>query len=108
VPEGTKQASAKQANSKAANSKARNAKSGNGRTTTANRRPSGRYTPPIPREMRRSPRWYPWVLLGLLIGGVAAIILNYIQLLPSSPSNIYTAVGLVAILIAAFAATRYR
>jgi hypothetical protein len=46
--------------------------------------------------------------MGLLLGGVIAIILNYIDLLPSSPSNVYTAVGLVAILIAAFAATRYR
>jgi hypothetical protein len=46
--------------------------------------------------------------MALLVGGVVAIILNYIQLLPASPSNVYTAVGLVAILIAAFAATRYR
>ena len=69
---------------------------------------SGRYTQPIPREMRRSPGWYPWMLLALLIGGVIAIILNYIQLLPSSPTNWYTLGGLVAILAGALAATRYR
>jgi hypothetical protein len=58
--------------------------------------------------MRRSPRWYPWVLLGLLIGGVVVIILNYIQLLPSSPTNWYTLGGLIAILSAALGATNYR
>ena len=43
-------------------------------------RTSGRYTAPIPREVRRSPRWYPWMLLGLLLGGVILrIILNYID-----------------------------
>ena len=41
---------------------------------------SGRYTPPIPREVRHSPRWYPWALLSLLLGGVAVIIFDYIQL----------------------------
>jgi hypothetical protein len=80
-----------------------------GRTTPPGGRvASGRYTPPIPREVRRSPRWYPWVLLALLVGGVAAIIFNYTQLLPSSPTNWYTVGGLVAILVAALAATRYR
>ena len=72
------------------------------------RRENGRYTPPIPREVRHSPRWYPWVLLGLLLGGVIAIIFNYIQLLPASPTNWYTLGGLVAILVAALAATRFR
>ena len=68
---------------------------------------TGRYTPPIPREVRRSPRWYPWVLLALLVLGFATIVLNYIQALPASPSNWYTLGGLVAILTAALAATRY-
>lgn len=69
---------------------------------------SGRYTPPIPADVRHSPRWYPWVLLSLLILGVIVIILNYIQLLPSSPTNWYTLVGLVGILSGAMLATRYR
>jgi hypothetical protein len=48
------------------------------------------------------------VLLGLLIVGVVIIILNYIQLLPASPTNWYTLVGLVGILSGAMLATRYR
>jgi hypothetical protein len=84
--------------------------SSKGRATpkAGNRTRPGRYTQPIPREMRRSPSWYPWMLLALLIGGVVAIILNYLTLLPSSPTNWYTLGGLVAILAAALAATRYR
>jgi hypothetical protein len=38
---------------------------------------------------------------------VIVIILNYIQLLPSSPTNWYTLVGLVGILAGAMLATRY-
>jgi hypothetical protein len=48
------------------------------------------------------------VLLSLLILGVIVIILNYIQLLPSSPTNWYTLVGLIGILSGAMLATRYR
>lgn len=69
---------------------------------------SGRYTPPIPRDVRHSPRWYPWLLLGLLILGVIVIILNYVQVLPASPTNWYTLVGLIGILSGAMLATRYR
>ncbi len=71
-----------------------------------NRHP-GRYTAPIPREVRRSPRWYPWVLLSILVVGVFAIILNYVNALPASPTNWYTVAGLGAILVGAGMATRY-
>lgn len=82
---------------------------GKGRATPSakSRQVSGRYTQPIPRETRRSPRWYPWMLLALLLGGVIVIILNYTQLLPASPTNWYTVGGLGAILAGALAATRY-
>lgn len=84
-----------------------------GRPATVSQRgtrpePSKRYTPPIPREVRRSPRWYPWVLLGALIVGILVIIGNYASFLPASPSNWYTLGGLIAILGAAIAATYYR
>ena len=58
--------------------------------------------------MKRSPRWYPKLLLVLLLLGVLAIILNYIQVLPSSPTNWYVVGGMVSILVAALMATRYR
>lgn len=81
-----------------------------GRTTPKKGDPkgAGRYTAPIPRESRRSPGWYPWVLLGLLIGGVIVIMLNYINALPASPSNWYLLGGLASILAGALAATQYR
>ncbi len=82
-------------------------KSRRGRTTPK-QRTSGRYTPPIPRDVRHSPPWYPWALLTVLVLGVATIILNYVQALPGSPTNWYTLGGLVAILVGALAATRYR
>jgi len=48
------------------------------------------------------------VLLGLLLVGVLSIILNYIQVLPASPTNWYVVGGLIAILVAALMATSYR
>jgi len=79
------------------------------RQVVEERRPaSGRYTPPIPRSVKRSPGWYPWVLLTLLVAGVLCIILNYIEVLPSSPTNWYVLGGLIAILAAALMATAYR
>lgn len=78
-----------------------------GRVTNKGRA-AGRYTPPIPRQVRRSPRWYPWMLLTLLLLGVLFIVLNYIDALPSSPTNWYTLGGLICILAAALLSTRYR
>lgn len=75
---------------------------------TRSRPASGRYTPPIPRSVKRSPGWYPYVLLGILVIGIFLIILNYVNALPASPTNWYTLGGLAAILAAAFMATRYR
>ena len=85
----------------------------NGRVTArsmagkaGNRRP-GRYTPPIPRYVRRSPPWFPYLLLSLLLLGVVVIILNYMQVLPASPTNWYTLGGMLAILSSAVSATYY-
>ena len=69
---------------------------------------SKRYTAPIPRAERHSPRWYPWLLLTLLSLGVLVIILNYVQALPSSPSDWYTIGGVVSLLAGALLATGYR
>ncbi len=69
---------------------------------------AGRYTPPIPRTVKRSPRWYPYVLIGLIVIGVATIILDYTEVAPGAPSGGYVVGGIVAILVAALMATRYR
>ncbi len=48
------------------------------------------------------------MLLSLLVLGAIAIILNYIDVLPASPTSWYVVGGMVAILTAAVMATRYR
>ena len=68
----------------------------------------GRYTAPIPSSVRHSPKWYPWLLLGLLFLGIVVIILNYVQALPASPTNWYTLGGIVSLLAGALLATGYR
>jgi hypothetical protein len=68
---------------------------------------SGRYTPPIPKEVRRSPRWYGGVVLGLLVVGVLTILLNYLTVLPGSVTVWYLITGLVLIFAGFLMATRY-
>jgi len=67
----------------------------------------GRYTPPIPKQVRRSPSWYPYVLLTLLVGGLLMIVLNYIHVLPGGTSNWYLLGGIGLIVSGLFMATRY-
>jgi hypothetical protein len=69
--------------------------------------PSGRYTPPIPREVRRSPQWFPYVLLSLLVLGLLMIVLNYVQLLPGGTNNWYLIGGIVGIVGGLIMATFY-
>jgi Cell division protein CrgA len=69
---------------------------------------SGRYTPPIPKDVRHSPKWFGALILIFLIGGVLAIILNYFGVLPGSPSGWYLLTGLVVMFAGFLVATRYR
>ncbi len=68
---------------------------------------SGRYTAPIPDEYRSSPWWVPAIMLGFFGLGVLAIVLNYLSLMPASPSNWYLLGGLGCIIAGFVAATRY-
>jgi hypothetical protein len=68
---------------------------------------SGKYTPPIPRTVRRSPAWYGPVVLGLFVLGVLLILLNYLTVLPGAVSAWYLVAGLVTIFVGFLAATRY-
>jgi hypothetical protein len=70
--------------------------------------PSSRYTPPVPRYVKESPRWVPALMFGLLIAGALAIVLNYLGVTPASPSNWYLLGGLGAILAGIITATQYR
>jgi hypothetical protein len=69
---------------------------------------SSRYTPPIPKSVKHSAPWVPYVMFALLIAGALVIVLNYIELLPGAASNLYLIVGLVLILIGILTATQYR
>jgi hypothetical protein len=73
----------------------------NTRTTT------GRYTAPIPDEYRTSPWWVPATMLAFFVVGIIGILLNYLSLLPSSPSNWYLIGGLAAIILGFVSATRW-
>ncbi|HUC37167.1 MAG TPA: cell division protein CrgA [Acidimicrobiales bacterium] len=68
---------------------------------------SGRYTPPIPRSRKVSPRWMGFSILALLILGALVIILNYFDVLPAGPSDWYLLVGIVMIASGFIVATRY-
>jgi hypothetical protein len=69
--------------------------------------PSGRYTPPIPREMKVSPRWVPVLMFTLLGLGLLVIMLNYLDLVPGGTNNWYLLGGLGLILGGIITATNY-
>ncbi|MGA7836132.1 MAG: cell division protein CrgA [Acidimicrobiales bacterium] len=68
----------------------------------------GRVTKPRPRSADHSPRWFGWLILGLLLFGIVVITLNYLSVLPGSTSAWYLAVGLVAMFSGFYLATRYK
>ena len=78
---------------------------GGGRATA---RPApGRYTAPIPKEVKVSPVWVPVLLLALLILGMLVILLNYLGELPGGASNGYLLLGLGLITGGFITATKY-
>ena len=68
---------------------------------------SKRYTPPIPEEVKNSPRWLPVVMFTLLGLGVLMILLNYVGVLPGATNNWYLLGGLGLILAGIITATRW-
>ena len=69
---------------------------------------SGRYTPPIPREVKVSPTWVPVLMFTLLGLGLVVILLNYLGvLLPGATDNWYLLLGLGLILGGIITATNY-
>ena len=69
---------------------------------------TGRYTRPIPKDTRRSPRWWGPACIGLLVLGVVLLVGNYLTLLPGAVSPWYLVGGLVAIVAGFVALTRLR
>jgi hypothetical protein len=78
-----------------------------GRTTGPATAKSGRYTPPIPRSVKVSPKWMGPLILALLILGALTIVLNYFNVLPAGPNDWYLLVGIVMIAGGFVVATRY-
>ena len=82
-----------------------------GRTTAtsgARSTSSGRYTPPIPRSRKVSPKWMGPLILAFLLIGALTIVLNYFNVLPAGPSDWYLLVGIVMIATGFVVATQYR
>lgn len=80
------------------------------RPTTGRVTPKGsnRYTPPVPREMKVSPRWVPVLMFVLLILGMVIIVANYLEVLPGDAKNTYLFLGLGLITAGFITATKYR
>jgi hypothetical protein len=73
------------------------------------RRSTRSYAPPPPKKRpKASPRWYGYLVLGLIVVGVAIIVLNYMDLMPGGTKNLYLWVGLGIIAGGFGAATRWR
>ena len=69
---------------------------------------SGRYTPPIPHEVKVSPKWVPILMFTLLIAGMLVIVANYLEVLPGDAKNTYLFLGLFMITGGFITATKYR
>ena len=69
---------------------------------------TSRYTPPVPKAEKVSPRWVPIVMFASLGLGMLVILANYVSLLPGDgPSNMYLLVGLVLITVGFVTATKF-
>jgi hypothetical protein len=79
-----------------------------GRTTTPGAPvQSSRYTAPIPKNAKTSPRWMGIVIIGLFVLGVLVVILNYAGALPGGVNNLWLVAAIAAIFAGLILATRY-
>jgi hypothetical protein len=69
---------------------------------------TGRYTRPIPKDTRTSPRWFGLLVVGMLVLGAFLLVGDYLQFLPGAVSAWYLVAGLVAIVTGFVLATRLR
>ncbi len=71
--------------------------------------PSGRYTPPVPKEWRESPRWVPILMFTFLGLGALLIVVNYTPWWDElvGASNWYLLGGLGLVTLGFITATRW-
>ena len=62
-------------------------RSAEGRTTSHHPGQSHRYTPPVARSVKKSPKWMGILIIGLFVLGVLLVILNYADALPGGVNN---------------------
>ncbi|MBV8463953.1 MAG: cell division protein CrgA, partial [Acidimicrobiales bacterium] len=84
-------------------SSARKGRSASGRATP---RP-GRHTPPVPKNVKTSPRWMGFVIIAMFLLGALVVILDYAGLLPGGVNNIWLIAAIAAIFVGLLLATRY-
>jgi hypothetical protein len=65
---------------------------------------SSRYTPPVPRSVRESPRWVPILMVALLVIGAIVILLRYLL---ETNSNWPVFIGLGFVLSGLYTATKW-
>jgi hypothetical protein len=75
---------------------------------TPKAKPAGRYTPPVPRDVKVSPVWVPALMFTFLGLGMVVIVINYLGVLPGGADNKYLLLGLILITAGFITATRYR
>jgi len=68
---------------------------------------STRYTPPIPKNAKTSPRWMGILIIALFVLGVLIVILNYAGALPGGVNNLWLVAAIGAIFVGLIMATRY-
>jgi uncharacterized membrane-anchored protein len=68
---------------------------------------SNRYTPPIDRSQKVSPRWFGILIVAMFALGVLIVILNYAGLLPGGVNNAWLIAAIGAIFVGLILATRY-
>ena len=82
-------------------------RSSGGRTTTHQPARNVRYTPPVPKSVRSSPKWMGVLIIGLFLLGVVIIILNYAGLLPGGVDNWWLVAAIGSIFAGLMVATHY-
>ncbi len=68
---------------------------------------SNRYTPPIDRSQKVSPKWFGILIVAMFALGVLIVILNYAGLLPGGVNNAWLIAAIAAIFVGLILATRY-
>jgi hypothetical protein len=96
-------------NAKAGPGKAqKKGRSAGGRTTVETPSvQSRRYTPPIAKSTKTSPKWMGILIIVMFLLGVLVVILNYAGLLPGGVNNLWLVAAIGAIFAGLILATRY-